>query len=120
MEERKELIIIQAKYPAKKEEAVTKIREIDNLIRLYLTPAEESARHPEIKTEYNSDCESEVPSEDSDYSKSTVNWSEFVEKRRAEQEWVKQQAFNRIFRKSDLYVTYMKTRKRQYYRKINK
>lgn len=82
-------------------EACSKIRVLDQIIRTYLIPSPT----PEIKQEWDSDCNTESPSEDQEsiFSKETI---EFTLKKKREHH------------QSELVVPYIKTRQTQYYRKI--
>lgn len=79
----------------------SRIRVLDTAIRSYL--------EPEIKVEYTSEGETESTS--SIQSNTTVD----------EREYTRQQVaakFYRVYNNSDFFVKYIRTRKRQYFRKI--
>lgn len=112
--ERKNLVI---EYENQTEQVLrkpilNKIIDIDNLIRCYLTSPIEF-----IKKEYNSECETEsTSSNNSLWERETIRFENYQSKGENQ----KLGNFEQVNRNSEVLVEYIKTRRRQYFRKIDK
>lgn len=97
------------------------IQILDLIIRDHLTE-----KSP-VKEEYNSECPTEAPSEDSQAeskingSIETIEFTQYIRqqrKKRREQKTIEK--FEREFNKSTLFVKYIKTRNKQHFREVRR
>lgn len=119
IEERRLLVIAAVKSKGQPEESSlqAKIRNLDKSIRAYLIP--DTLQPTEVKREYDSDCDSEAPSEATSlFSRTTVEFH-LHSKRKGESSKSQEEAhFDKVFRKTNLFVKYIKTRNKQHYRQV--
>lgn len=127
-------LILQLNVTNNKKLILRQIKALDNHAKRYLLAKAGSAkarpvqkidevpvfqRYFEVKQEYHSENPENTESESICDSKTTVEWGEFIKKRKLEyKNQLRQAKIIKQLENSDLFASYIKTRNNQYFRKI--